>query len=619
MKDFFKNPIIDELLRCILICSEARIVRVGEEDKIMSNFQEEKVLLKFAKSCQFSIEYKSLRGKKGTGIQIKTRNKVSQYHILGQSISFVETGKFSVVATTYKGYNPALATSKVIFSSQNTDLDEAVIYIKGTYNKIRHILKVSDDQAGVMDLVAERMYQNGKVPVIFAKKKLSREQAQDFIKKYKNFKTNLNVQLETLEKMFEELETNLTFIGMCTLSQKCVSTILQTVQTINAAGINLWVVSNDPFEKILLLLRNYQLLQQSNSHFYIDGESQEAVAVSVKLHMSQFRKVFELEKQNLPKDTMSQRLNAYYNSLSENVLKRMNSYVIIISGKAFEFIRHDKLTYDNFAFLCAVSARVIGFNFSSENKQALIRMAKAKFSSKTQVMAIGATYSDIPMLNAADIGVFSTNFNENSFLPWADFKTSDIVSLPKLLLEQGVAFTYQIDDSIYYQFYKSVALSLPLFYYNWYSSMTGTPIYDSVLLFLFNFLFTILPLLSLSLDQPFSKEYINMFPAFYAESRSKKLHLIKKFILRVVIEGVVHATLVFYLCLYHVCDSADSHADPGDLGMLSIVMVMSLVFIVDFKVSYNIFYGWHIFLKPTIQKFFYSIFWGNFSQTDPKR
>ena len=586
VRDYFKGAHIEHLLKCILLCSETRAVHVNDTEKIVSNFQEEKVLLNFARSCQLSLEYITLKGKKGlTAAQIKTRNSMSQYNILVQSASFSERKeKFSVVASTHKGFNTTVTGTKVIFGVENVDIDEAYIYTKGVYTKVRHLLKLREKQAANLDHIAEKMYYNGKIPIVYARKKLQKEQTQELVKKYKNFKTNLNAQTETLERMFEDLEKDLDFVGVCSLGQICITPIFDTVQTLSQAGINVWVVSNEPFEKILLLLRTYQLLSESNNHFYIDGESQESIAISVRLHMGQVRRVFEQEKQTLARENISQRLNVYYNSLSENILRRMSSYVIIVSGRAFEFIRNDKITYDNFAFLCAISSRVIGYDFCSENKQALIRMAKKKFSDKSHVMAVGSTYTDVPMLNAADIGVFCTNFQENNFLPWADIKTSDMCNLPKLLLEQGVSFTHQIDHSIYYLFYKSVALTLPLFYYNWFCSMTGTSVYDSVVLFLFNFLFTFLPILCLTVDQPFSKEYIQAFPAFYAESRYKKLHLVKKFILRVVVEGVIHATLIFYLSLYHISYSTDKYAYPGDLGMLSLSLIISLVFVVDFKV-----------------------------------
>ena len=583
VRDLFKKAAVDDLLRCILICSEARVVRVKETDKVISNFQEEKILLKFAKTCQFLLEYTSLRGRRGTCIQIKTRNTISQYHALGQSASFAERNKFSIVAATYKGFN-TIAGNKITFDDQNINFDDAYIYVKGSYTSLRQLLNVQSDQAENIDQVAEKMYQAGQMPLVFARKKLTKEQAEEFVQRYKNFKTNLSVQPEALESIFGALENNLEFVGMITCGQEYVTPILETLETLKQAGITTWIVSNEPFENLLLLLRSHEILDHNTSRFFIDGESQESVVISMKMHMSQFRKVFEKEKQALVRENITQGLNAYHNSLSENVLKKMNGYSIVISGRAFQFIRNDKISYNNFALLCAVCTKVIGFGFSAENKQALINMARDKFSNENQVMAIGTSYSDIPMLNSADIGVFCTNFKENSLLPWGDIKTSDLTKLQKMLLEQGVAFTHQIDHSIYYLFYKSVALTMPLFYYNWFSSMTGTSIYDSVLLFLFNFIFTLLPILSLSFDQPFSKEYIQAFPAFYAESRSKKLHPVKKFIVRVWVEGMVHSTLVFYFCLYHICYCADARANPGDFGILSLVIVMSLIFIVNFKV-----------------------------------
>ena len=211
-------------------------------------------------------------------------------------------------------------------------------------------------------------------------------------------------------------------------------------------------------------------------------------------------------------------------------------------------------------------------------------MVRDKYPDKSQVMAVGTTYSDIPMLNAADVGVFCTNFKDNPLLPWSDIRTSDMTFIPKLVLEQGIAFTHQVDLSIYYMFYKSMVLTMPLFFYNWYSSMTGQSIYDSVLLFLFDLLFTLLPIFSINFSQPFLRECINVFPAIYVENRAKKVEIVRKFIMRVLIEGLVHSVIIFYFCLYHICTAYDSKAIPSDFGILSLSIMITVVIVVNIKV-----------------------------------
>jgi len=46
--------------------------------------------------------------------------------------------------------------------------------------------------------------------------------------------------------------------------------------------------------------------------------------------------------------------------VSEEVLKIMKRYVLIITGRALDFLANDRSSLDNLAFLCAVSGRVIG-------------------------------------------------------------------------------------------------------------------------------------------------------------------------------------------------------------------------------------------------------------------
>ena len=572
IKDLF-DPDMEELMKAILLCSEAKYVKVTEKlnDVLISNFQEEKSLLNLAKNCHYFIESS---GKNITPtIRIKVRNNISEYYIAGHSESQEKRKKYSVVTCP--------------INKNGLVIDSCYLYIKGPFDMIRPLMNLEPEQAALLDIASEKIYENGTLPYLFAKKKIDREAAKEFARKYKNIKSNLTVQEENLNNLFESLEYDLEFVGMVGLEQQCFVHSYETIKILKQAGVNVWVVTNEPMEKMLVPLNSYDLFDNQYNQFYIDGQTKESIAVSIKLHMNQFQRIYESEKRikGQGQTEISGRLVTYYNELSESVLKRMSNFAILVSGRAMGFILQDKTTYDNFAFLCAICGRVLGFEFSPEHKEALVKMIQHKFSNKKHVMAVGTTYSDILMTNAADVGVITTNFKENQLIPWGDITVSDIAKVISLLLKKGVTFTHQIDHTVYYLYYKSIAMSLPLFYYNWYASMTGTSLYDSVLLFLLYFLFTMMPLITLSFEKPFPSEYILMYPALYGESRYKKTYVYKKFILRAVIEGVLHSALVFYFSLYHIDRSVSSKGETTDLGVTSLFNIVSLVLIVNFKVT----------------------------------
>jgi magnesium-transporting ATPase (P-type) len=80
---------------------------------------------------------------------------------------------------------------------------------------MRQLLSLDARRATQLDLAIDNLLTNGTRPYLFARRKLTREETRGFVKTYKNLKQNLSLQEESLITLFDELEDNLKFIGMC--------------------------------------------------------------------------------------------------------------------------------------------------------------------------------------------------------------------------------------------------------------------------------------------------------------------------------------------------------------------------------------------------------------------
>lgn len=73
-----------------------------------------------------------------------------------------------------------------------------------------------------------------------------------------------------------------------------------------------------------------------------------------------------------------------------------------------------------------------------------------------------------------------------------------------MLLRDGMSSFYMTANVVHQLFFQCIMFSLPLFYFNWYSSFIGSSLYDSVMVFLWGFLFNIFNVLAMGLfDRPY--------------------------------------------------------------------------------------------------------------------
>lgn len=135
-------------------------------------------------------------------------------------------------------------------------------------------------------------------------------------------------------------------------------------------------------------------------------------------------------------------------------------------------------------------------------------------------------------------------------------------------------------------FYQSLFFGITLFYFNWYASFTGTSLYDSVLVFLFNLLFNTTPLLLIGvMNTPVNSLVVSMYPALYLTGVKEKQDIYVRFFLEVLVEALLQGTFVFYASIYSVLESAGHHGERADLYMQQMLILYSVILIFNAKTA----------------------------------
>lgn len=118
------------------------------------------------------------------------------------------------------------------------------------------------------------------------------------------------------------------------------------------------------------------------------------------------------------------------------------------------------------------------------------------------------------MLQSADVSIEITCEKEpylksRQLNHTGDIQTSSLKYIKPLLMCGKSSFD-RLDSLILFLFYKEYLLAFPLFFFNWYSSFTGTKILDSIFVFCYQFAFFGVPLLINGIfDQPFRSKIVD--------------------------------------------------------------------------------------------------------------
>ncbi|KAJ2075221.1 hypothetical protein GGH13_000766 [Coemansia sp. S155-1] len=211
-------------------------------------------------------------------------------------------------------------------------------------------------------------------------------------------------------------------------------------------------------------------------------------------------------------------------------------------------------------------------------------------------LAIGDGGNDIAMIQEAHVGIGIAGQEGLQASRAADFSIGQFRFLQKLLLVHGRWSYVRVSMFIMGTFYKCMAFYATQLIFQFYTGFSGTSLFESWTLSMYNTLFSILPVLVVGIfEQDLQPDTLLAYPELYRDMGPRNhLFTVPLFLWRVVFIGIVHAvTAAFFPFAANLALGANSSSN--DLYITGFVVYSIMVLIVTLKIAYIDVRRWVIF------------------------
>ncbi|RCN29491.1 hypothetical protein ANCCAN_24747 [Ancylostoma caninum] len=252
------------------------------------------------------------------------------------------------------------------------------LYIKGADQKIfERLQKVSQKE---MKRTAGHLQQfaiGGYRTLCFAVRTIDNATFANWYRVYLATINDTSNRKEKLAQLAEEIERDLTLIGVSAIEDRLQKDVPETVARLLSADIRVWVLTGDKLETAVNIGNSCRLL-------------------SVRAPMM-------VLSTNTERDTRMQ-LRKYLQMLGKQGLARRDQHIsLIVDATCLDYILVSERERDNFLRLALCCSAVICCRCTPIQKAAITRLVKANVSGA--VLAIGDGANDVAMLQEADVGV----------------------------------------------------------------------------------------------------------------------------------------------------------------------------------------------------------------------
>jgi phospholipid-translocating ATPase len=242
------------------------------------------------------------------------------------------------------------------------------------------------------------------------------------------------------------------------------------------------------------------------------------------------------------------------------------------------FIENDDSLAYLFFELAVVVDSVICCRASPSQKASLVKQVRNKVK-QSVTLAIGDGANDIAMIQEAHVGIGITGKEGFQAARISDYSIAQFRFLQKLLLVHGRWNYIRTGKYILGTFWKEMFFYLTQAFFQPWNGYTGTSLYESWSLSMFNTLFTSLPVIFLGIfEQDLSATTLLAVPELYAQGQRNAAFNFRKYFWWMFM-ATSEAVIVFFLMYgLYAQDRAERYNGlfaMGDLAFSCIVIIIN--------------------------------------------
>ncbi|OQS05907.1 P-type ATPase (P-ATPase) Superfamily [Thraustotheca clavata] len=363
---------------------------------------------------------------------------------------------------------------------------------------------------------------------------------------------------DAVEKLQDEMESNLTLLGTTAIEDRLQDEVPETIQLLSKAGIALWVLTGDMEETAINIGFACSLLNNDLERYVINSKR-------CPTRGSLLRYLDEI----------------YHHVLNSSFGTR--DLALVIDGASLSWLLHDgsahsdSLHFLRVALLCRV---VIACRCSPAQKAQLVELVNINCD-EAKTLAIGDGANDVPMIQAAHVGIGIAGEEGRHAVNTSDFAIGQFRFLARLILVHGRWNYSRISNLIYFTYYKNLVYCLAMFWYMLnITAFSGTLIYPAFIQQGYNLFFTALPIGVYAIwDQDVSAEIALKVPQLY-HTKTRELFSYTRF-WQWMFAGLMDSLGVLYFLIWSGSSltpdgESSTVLNLGDLGWTVLCLYMNV-------------------------------------------
>ncbi|OWJ99357.1 ATP11C, partial [Cervus elaphus hippelaphus] len=342
-----------------------------------------------------------------------------------------------------------------------THSGDILLFCKGADSAV--FPRVQNHEIELIKVHVEHNAMEGYRTLCVAFKEISPDDYERVNRQLIEAKMALQDREEKMEKVFDEIETDMHLIGATAVEDKLQDQAAETIEALHAAGLKVWVLTGDKMETAKSTCYACRLFQTNTELLELTTKTiEESERKEDRLHelLTEYRKKLLRE---FPKSTRS----------LKKAWTEHQEYGLIIDGSTLSLILNSSQDSGSnnyksiFLQICMKCTAVLCCRMAPLQKAQIVRMVK-NLKGSPITLSIGDGANDVSMILESHVGIGIKGKEGRQASRNSDYSVPKFKHLKKLLLAHGHLYYVRIAHLVQYFFYKNLCFILPQFLYQFF-------------------------------------------------------------------------------------------------------------------------------------------------------
>ncbi|KAJ8351245.1 hypothetical protein SKAU_G00227210 [Synaphobranchus kaupii] len=395
-------------------------------------------------------------------------------------------------------FDPVRRRMSVIVKSPK---GETMLFCKGADSSI--FPRVKPEEVDRIRMHVERNATEGYRTLCVAYKQLSEAEYAVVEADLGKARLALQDREEKLMTIYNQVETDMSLIGATAVEDRLQEEAAETMEALQGAGMNVWVLTGDKMETAKSTCYACRLFQRGTELLELTVRTVRTLEDGGPTHEQRLHDLLvDYHKRAvLDAPPVKAGVNRRWASAAQE-------YGFIIDGATLTQVMNPspdaRVSHAShksmFLQICQNCTAVLCCRMAPLQKAQIVKMVKNSKGSPI-TLSIGDGANDVSMITEAHVGIGVKGKEGRQAVRNSDYAIPKLKHLKKLLLGHGHLYYVRIDvriaNLVQYFFYKNLCFILPQFLYQFFCGYSQQPLYDAAYLTMYNICFTSMPILAL--------------------------------------------------------------------------------------------------------------------------